>query len=40
MKFNVHKNDDYFSGGLRGFYEYRDLGISDATHIPTKSYKS
>ena len=31
MKFNVHKNDDDFSGGLRGFYEYRDLGISDAT---------
>jgi len=31
MKFNVHKNDDDFSGGLRGFFEYRDLGISDAT---------
>ena len=31
MKFNVHKNDDDFSDGLRGFFEYRDLGISDAT---------
>ena len=31
MKFNVHKNDGDFSDGLRGFFEYRDLGISDAT---------
>ena len=31
MKFNVHKNDGDFSSGLRGFFEYRDLGISKAT---------
>jgi len=31
MKFNVHKNDGDFSDGLRGFFEYRNLGISDAT---------
>ena len=31
MKFNVHKNDGDFSDGLRGLFEYRDLGISDAT---------
>ena len=31
MKFNVHKNDGDFSGGLRGFFEYRDLGIAEAT---------
>ena len=31
MKFNVHKNDANFSSGLRGFFEYRDLGIADAT---------
>ena len=31
MKFNIHKNDANFSSGLRGFFEYRDLGIADAT---------
>ena len=31
MKFNVHKNDGDFSGGLRGFFEYKDLGIAEAT---------
>ena len=31
MKFNVHKNDANLSSGLRGFFEYRDLGIADAT---------
>jgi len=31
MKFKVHKNDGNFLSGLRGFFEYRDLGISDAT---------
>ena len=31
MKFNVYRNNGDFSGGLRGFFEYRDLGISDAT---------
>ena len=31
MKFNIQRNNGDFSGGLRGFFEYRDLGISDAT---------
>ena len=31
MKFNVHKNDGDFSSGLRGYFEYRDLGIAEAT---------
>ncbi len=26
-----HVTDDAFAGGLRGFFEYRDLGIKDAT---------
>lgn len=34
MKFSVtHENDTEFAGdGLRGFFEYRDLGIKDATN--------
>lgn len=32
MKFSVsHLRDSEYSGGLRGFFEYRDLGIADAT---------
>lgn len=33
MKFSVsHAKDEVFEGsGLRGFFEYRDLGIKDAT---------
>lgn len=26
-----HSTDDAFAGGLRGFFEYRDLGIGGAT---------
>lgn len=33
MKFSVsHPHDAEFTGGLRGFFEYRDLGISEATN--------
>ncbi|MCF8466272.1 MAG: cupin domain-containing protein [Sneathiella sp.] len=32
MKLSVsHADDAEFSSGLRGFFEYRDLGIKDAT---------
>ena len=32
MKFKVSKaKDQKFSSGLRGFFQYRDLGINDAT---------
>ncbi|MCR9213400.1 MAG: cupin domain-containing protein [Proteobacteria bacterium] len=32
MKLSVsHEEDADFSGGLRGFFEYRDLGIKEAT---------
>ncbi|PHQ70925.1 MAG: cupin [Sneathiella sp.] len=32
MKMTVkHADDKDFSGGLRGFFEYRDLGIHEAT---------
>jgi len=32
MKLSVtHAKDAEFSGGLRGFFEYRDLGIKEAT---------
>ncbi|MZR29161.1 cupin domain-containing protein [Sneathiella litorea] len=32
MKLSVsHVDDAEFTSGLRGFFEYRDLGISDAT---------
>jgi len=33
MKLSVnHADDAEFSGGLRGFFEYRDLGIKEATN--------
>ena len=33
MKLSVcHAKDAEFSGGLRGFFEYRDLGIKEATN--------
>ena len=37
MKFTVTRQaDTAFDGGLRGFFEYRDLGIAEATlHIVT-----
>ena len=38
MKFNVHKNDANFSSGLRGFFEYKDLGIADATEGKVKAH--
>ena len=32
LRFSVsHAKDSRFVGGLRGFFEYRDLGIEEAT---------
>ena len=33
QKFSAsYAKEAHFDGGLRGYFEYRDLGVSDATH--------